>query len=367
MTGGRRGRREHNMMSHVVAHPGQATRPGAIALVLVLCIGAMAAVLAGEVWLEGNITFDGFVLLTVIASLWLLPLRYGAVVSATALILPSAAYAWGAVPAVTAKFQFMATVTTVIIVVFTIRSIQRVEEEQAGAEAALIQFTADAAHELRSPLTIMSGVVELTLNQPRSEAHYVTSLQTVQREVQRLVRVSDSLLLLARNDAGELALRQEDLDIADLLEEVLGRWSRAASTRHVALTVDSPVAGPIHGDAALLGRLLDNLVDNALRHTPENGAVTLTVRLVGGEWEIAVSDTGSGIPAGMRRRVFERFGRADEGRDRDRGGAGLGLPLARAIAQGHGGSLQLSTANVAGTRMIVRLPVASTSAGVHVR
>src|SRR5262249_11823099 len=153
---------------------------------------------------------------------------------------------------------------------------------------------------------------------------------------------ADQLLLLARADAGALPLQPETIDLPDLLESTVERWRPAAIGRGVRLESELPLAAEVRADPELLRRLLDNLRDNALRHTPSGGTVTVSASTGGdGTVRIAVEDTGPGIAPELRPRLFERFARADPARGRGTGGAGLGLSLSAAIAAAHGGSLAL--------------------------
>ena len=220
------------------------------------------------------------------------------------------------------------------------------------------RFTADAAHELRAPLAVIRSQVEVTLRKPRTAAEYRRSHHALLDEVERLSRTADQLLLLARADAGELRSAKAPCDVPDLVEETVGRWRSVAGAKPLDLVADAPPTGVIEADRDLLGRLLDNLMDNAVRHTPAGGRVTLSASNGRGSWTLTVSDTGPGIPPEARRNVFERFFRADSARERGPYGAGLGLSLCSAIAHLHGGSIEMADSGEAGgTRVVVTLPV----------
>ncbi|MBJ7603818.1 MAG: HAMP domain-containing protein [Candidatus Dormibacteraeota bacterium] len=206
---------------------------------------------------------------------------------------------------------------------------------------SLRQFTADASHELRSPLTLMRTEVDVALTRQRTPLEYQRVLGRVQREIEHLGRVADQMLLLAQADAGQLLPQRVALDVPDLTEEVAARWRRTALERGIELRVDAPEAGIVLADPDLVRRVLDNLLDNALRHSPETGQVNLSAARQGQEWWFEVSDEGAGVPIGIRESVFERFTRADSARGRRSGGAGLGLALSAAVARAHGGTLEL--------------------------
>jgi len=221
---------------------------------------------------------------------------------------------------------------------------------QADAASRARAFSANAAHELRTPLTAMLGEVQVTLRRERSPEEYRVALQVVEEEVQRLSRLVEMLLALARADAGTLD--------ADAIRFDLARAARLAADRAVVahpgadrrLTLRLTPATAL-GDPLLAGRVLDNLLDNALRHGGTNVEVALEARP--GRILVAVSDDGNGVPDSIRDRVFERFSR--EGAPAS--GFGLGLAIARALAEAQGGKLWLDAA-AKGARFVVELPAA---------
>lgn len=223
--------------------------------------------------------------------------------------------------------------------------------------ARLQRFTADAAHELRAPLALLRTRIEVTLRQERSPDQYRESHRELLSEVERLSRVTDQLLVLARADAGVLNLALRDLDLPDLLEEVVARWKPRFAEQRVRLTTSIPADGHLHGDPDLLVRLLDNLLDNALRHARRPGQVVFSATLGRGEWRLLINDDGSGIDRGLRPRLFEPFFREDSARGRETGGAGLGLAICSAIAAAHRGSIALvASERLPGAAFLVSLP-----------
>ncbi len=211
--------------------------------------------------------------------------------------------------------------------------------------ATLQRFTADAAHELRAPLAMIRAELEVSLSRPRSAGEYQATERLVLSEVERMSRLADQLLLLARADAGSLAARFENVDVTDLLEETVDRWRVLAGSRGVRLALEPPPPGSLWADRELLRRLIDNLLDNAVRHSPAGEEVVLTAACDEGRWRLEVADAGPGVDASIRDRLFQRFARADPARGRDTGGAGLGLALCAVIADLHGGSLALAPPN----------------------
>ena len=223
--------------------------------------------------------------------------------------------------------------------------------------SSLQHFTADAAHELRAPLAMIRAELEVSLARVRSTEEYQVTHRLVLSEVERMARLADQLLLLARADAGSLAPRFESVDVSDLLEETVDRWRLLAGSRGVGLALEPPPPGSMWADPELLRRLIDNLLDNAVRHSPPGEEVVLTAACEDGRWYVEVADAGPGVPDSMRDRLFQRFTRADPARGRDTGGAGLGLALCAVIADLHGGSIALAPPNgpPPGARFVVIL------------
>jgi heavy metal sensor kinase len=205
----------------------------------------------------------------------------------------------------------------------------------------LRRFTADASHELRAPLTLMRTEVEVALTNARTKEDYEEVLRSVQGEVQHLARVSDHLLLLARADAGALIPNAETVDVADFVHEQGERWRSTAQAAKIKIDVKAPDSGTLVADPALLRRVLDNLLDNAIRHSPPLSTVKLSAEQEVGGWSFEVADQGPGISPEHRALLFTRFARTDSARTRQSGGAGLGLALSAAIARAHGGELEL--------------------------
>jgi heavy metal sensor kinase len=223
---------------------------------------------------------------------------------------------------------------------------------------SLRRFTADAAHELRAPLTLMRTEAEVALARPRTVEQYRGSLETMLAEVERLSRLADQLLMLARADAGALVAQMTNVDLPNLVEETGGRWRSLAARRGVTLVDQVPDEGYVWGDPDLLRRLIDNLIDNALQYSPSGGTVAISCTLRDSWWDLVVADSGPGVQPAMKPLLFERFARADPARRRDTGGAGLGLALCAVIAQLHNGSISLDEGPGPGARFVVRLPAA---------
>jgi heavy metal sensor kinase len=220
------------------------------------------------------------------------------------------------------------------------------------------RFTGDAAHELRTPLSMMRSQVDLALARPRSAATYQEALQRLDGDVDRMTGLVSTLLTLARADAGQLVLDRAPLDLADTIELVLEQYTPIAAKAGITLQGELETA-PLVTDEDLLVQVLVNLIDNALAHTPAGGVVTVGCRLDDGHIRFWVSDTGEGIAPEHLDRVFDRFYRVDAGRSRERGGTGLGLSISRAIVEALGGIISLVSVPERGTRVDILLPKGS--------
>jgi heavy metal sensor kinase len=217
-------------------------------------------------------------------------------------------------------------------------------------------FTANASHELRAPLALMRSEVEGALKRSRSQDEYKRVLESLHQEVEHLSRLSDQLLILARADAGALLPAKEPIDVADFLHETAARWEDVAKKHGSRIEVSAPSHGRMGADPALLRRVVDNLIDNALRHTASGTPVTLRGYQADAGWNVEVADQGPGVPLNHRDKLFTRFARADSARSREDGGAGLGLALSAAIARAHGGTLELVESDSPGAVFRLHVP-----------
>jgi heavy metal sensor kinase len=219
----------------------------------------------------------------------------------------------------------------------------------------LRRFTADASHELRTPLTALRSVGEVGLRTAGDLAGHRDVIASMLEEAERLTGLVDTLLLLARSEGGALPLTPSSFDLRDLAREVAGTLGILAEEKRLRIAVTGDAA-TVHGDRTLLRQVLLNLLHNAIRHSPPGGAIALEISREGGSARCALRDEGPGVPRELRARVFERFFRGDDARDRARGGAGLGLAVARAIVELHRGTLTLAERDGQGAEFIVRLP-----------
>ncbi|HEX7981437.1 MAG TPA: HAMP domain-containing sensor histidine kinase, partial [Gemmatimonadaceae bacterium] len=226
-------------------------------------------------------------------------------------------------------------------------------------------FMADASHELRTPVAVVQSETSRALSRrARSAAEYEDAMLVVQAAARRLRRIVDDLFLLARADAGELPTRHDPLYLDELVEDCAREVRSLAEQRHITVAVDAPSEAPYAGDEALLHRLLVNLLDNAIKHSPHDGTVAIELRRVLDAYVIQVANSGVPIPAELQPRIFDRFVRGDAARSRNDGGstdpltsgAGLGLSISRWIAAAHGGTLELARSDEASTVFRVCLP-----------
>jgi heavy metal sensor kinase len=230
------------------------------------------------------------------------------------------------------------------------------------------RFMADASHELRTPTAIVRTEADVTLaQQHRPESEYRASVAIMGDAARRLARIVDDLLLLARADGGSVVARREPIYLEDLVHDMARSVRPLADARHVQVELRDAIEAPFEGDADLLGRLLLNLLDNAIKHSPAESTVAIEMARRDGHYEIAVIDAGEGIPAEARERIFERFVRLDAARSRGEqtstSGAGLGLAIARRIAEVHGGRLELTESRPGRTRFSVWLPARTSPRG----
>jgi signal transduction histidine kinase len=345
--------------------PRQITSPRARVAILLACVALVVLVGAVEITVPNNPTLGGFLLLAVLFAAWLLPTVLSAVIALAAIVVTLLTAFDGAVDPLTGKFQFIAVVVTACLSELTVRSLVAREDAQQATAEQLRRFTADAAHELRNPLSALQSELETTLRQERTSAELTATVRLALKNTQRLVKISESLLTLSRSDAGGLMTTVTRIDLSDVLEEAYARWESHASTLGVQLSKRLECEAAVDGDALLLGRLVDNLLENALSHTPRGGDVTIRLQpSPPSACILSISDSGPGIPARLRPVVFERFARGDSARSRRTGGAGLGLAICAAIVSAHKGTIAIDDGAVAGTRMAVRLPVTELSGRV---
>jgi two-component system, OmpR family, sensor kinase len=215
------------------------------------------------------------------------------------------------------------------------------------------RFVADASHELRTPLALLRTELDLALRRPRSREELESALRSAAEETQRLSRLADDLLLIARADQGPLPLQRESVAADELLADATARFANRADELGRELRIE-PTDLHVDADPLRVGQALVNLVDNAFTHG--DGAIELAAEARDGLVELHVRDEGAGFPDGFQARAFDRFSRADEARGR--GGSGLGLSIVDLVARAHGGSTGLRNGPAGGADVWFSLPKA---------
>jgi len=218
------------------------------------------------------------------------------------------------------------------------------------------QFSADASHELQTPLTILKGEMEVALRSQRSPEEYQRVLKSGLEEIDRINHLVDGLLLLARADAGVLRMDLSPVELKQLLQEICEQMRIVADDHSISLHASLPETVSVPGDREHLRRLVLNLVDNAIKYTPAGGKVTLSLQSDNDWASLKISDTGIGLSGDEQQRIFSRFHRATETRSRDERGIGLGLSIARSVAEAHGGRIQVESTPGQGSTFTVCLP-----------
>jgi len=236
------------------------------------------------------------------------------------------------------------------------RAFNGVLERLDHAVGEMRQFSAALAHELRTPLAALRGEIELALGRLGTGDANRDHLASQIEEIDRLKRLIEQILTLARAEAGQIPLTFAALDAGELAAALVEQLEPVAQARGIALTCECAPGAVVRGDGEWLRRLLINLLDNALKFTHEGGRVSVRVAPAGDRVTIAVRDTGVGIASADRPHVFERFFRADPSRSSSTEGTGLGLSLVQWIVERHGGSVGLESEVGSGTTFTVTLP-----------
>jgi signal transduction histidine kinase len=219
------------------------------------------------------------------------------------------------------------------------------------------QLMADASHELRTPVSVIRTASDVALSREhRDEADYRGALAIAGTQAQRLGRLVEDMLTLARADVGAYPLRPVNLYLDDLIEDCRRAVAVLAAQRNITVTATGARDVPVRGDEELLRRLVVNLLQNAVQHSPKDGTVSVDVSPNGSRVYVRVADSGTGIAESDRARIFERFVQLDPSRRAE--GTGLGLPIARWIAEVHQGSLSVESTGPTGSTFCVVLPIA---------
>ncbi len=237
------------------------------------------------------------------------------------------------------------------------RAFNRMTASLRQNDQARTAFVADVSHELRTPLTVIKGAAETIQDNPDDGAARERFLGAIGTETDRLIGLVNDLLVLTRADSGGLQLMREVVDLYALAQTRVALFQPLALRKRIVLRCEADAgAACIDADAHRLAQVLDNLIDNALRHAPESGNVSVQVRVDGAQVMCEVADDGPGIAPEHLARVFDRFYRADSSRARHTGGNGLGLSIARALIEAHGGEIRAGNAPVRGAVVAFAIP-----------
>jgi len=231
------------------------------------------------------------------------------------------------------------------------------------------QFSGDASHELRTPLTILRGETEVTLRWAKTPDEFRDMLRSNMEEIDRMERIIESLLTLAKSEVGELTLEMKELSLSDLVQELYLQSHILCEAKQIEvqllLDVDEEIR--IRGDELRLRQMFLNLISNAIKYTPEKGQLEIVLAMNDGFARVAINDSGIGIPTEHLSHIFDRFYRVDKARNRMDGGTGLGLAIVKWIAEAHGGSITVTSEVNKGSSFSVRLPLKGPEEGKHPR
>ena len=219
------------------------------------------------------------------------------------------------------------------------------------------RFVADASHDLRTPLTILRGELESLADDPRLASEWRDRAAVLLEEAVRLSKIVEQLFTLSRLDAGEAQAEWSRFDLAELAKTTAEQMSLLAEDKNIYITCDASQPMPVEGDEVRLKQVVVNLLDNAIKYTPKNGAIQLRVGAVNGHVVLDVEDNGMGIPQEALPHIFERFYRVDQTRSPDSEGAGLGLSIVKAICTAHGAEVEAESVISKGSRFRVKLPL----------
>ena len=222
------------------------------------------------------------------------------------------------------------------------------------------QFVADASHELRTPLAILQAESSLALEKERSPGEYQQSLELVSQEIEFMSEIVGKMLLLARSDSGSETIDFEDVKLKPLLAELAQDLDLLVQDKGLTLELGAMDELKVRGDRVKLKQLFLNILDNAVRYTPEGGTITASLLRRDGQAVASIADTGIGIPAEHLPFIFDRFYRVDKSRTASDGGTGLGLSIAMSVAKIHGGGIEVESEPDKGTTFRIVLPLTGT-------
>jgi heavy metal sensor kinase len=223
----------------------------------------------------------------------------------------------------------------------------------------LKRFTADASHELRTPLSSIRSVGEVALQRLHTTEEYRDTIGSMLEEVTRLTEMVDGLLSISRADAGQVVLHRTTFSALELAREVVTLLGLLAEEKGQHIQIEGDAGLTVNADRLVLQRGVGNIIENAIKHGPGGGRISILVARTGNYVDISVEDRGETIPEALREKIFERFFRIDASRSRDAGGSGLGLAIAKWAIEVNGGSVSLRPGQQGGNFFLVRIPAAS--------
>ncbi len=232
----------------------------------------------------------------------------------------------------------------------TLAPVEKIHEQQK-------QFVSDASHEMRTPLSIMSGEIEVTLNKKRTADEYKKTLISTKEETKRLTKLVENLLFLAKADRNDKNITLQTVDITDVISDVVQSLQLKSNNKNISLFLrtDNVIAPMVHGHPTLLHQLFYNLIDNAITYTSKKGKVTISLAELKSFVSIAIVDTGIGIAREQQEKITQRFYRVDAARSQTKG-YGLGLAIVKSIIERHKGRLRISSKVNEGSTFTVFLP-----------
>ena len=238
-----------------------------------------------------------------------------------------------------------------------VTTLNEMMERLNRAFRSMQQFSLDAAHELKTPLTVMSGTVEVALNQDRSSSEYKEAMQTVLDEINRMIQIVNQLFLLSSFEAGNPDVNREPIDLSDLLHKIFELTQPLAEEKGIRTVFNADSKVRILGDPAQVSQVFINLVDNAVKFTPENGSIEISLHTQTGNATVTVTDTGIGVPSEELGNIFERFYQVDRARSGENRGVGLGLSIVQRIVEAHQGKISVVSKVGQGTTFSVTFPI----------
>jgi heavy metal sensor kinase len=238
-----------------------------------------------------------------------------------------------------------------------IKTINTMMDRLEAAFDQMKQFSMDIAHELKTPLTIIKGEAELAIEQTLTTDEYKRLVANILEEITRISHIIDDLLTLAKAEAKQITIKQEPVELLGIVEDIYEDALILAVNKNISVQYAEKESATVFGDNLRLQQLFRNLLVNAIKFTPQNGVISLSLKKVNDFVDISIQDSGIGIPKESLEKIFHRFYRVDEARSRSKGGSGLGLAISKWITEAHGGSIKVESAVGEGSIFTVSLPL----------